>query len=64
MTTSTSFGEDKESQIPHNISFSKTATADEWIVAFKEWVNSHQELNLPTLSNEDVSRESIYGERG
>lgn len=61
MTTSTSFREDKESEIPYNLSFSKTATADEWIAAFKKWINSHQGLNLPTLSDEDISRESIYG---
>lgn len=44
--------------------FCETATADEWIAAFEEWVNSHRGLNLPTLSDEDISRESIYGERG
>ncbi|MBW4599539.1 MAG: hypothetical protein KME29_07960 [Calothrix sp. FI2-JRJ7] len=111
MTTSTSFGEGKESQILHNLQashkqeidritqtliqitnlseeivkphlnamlnellklkqaerkrpFSETATADEWIAAFDEWVNCHRGLNFPMLSDEDISRESIYGERG
>ncbi|OCQ92627.1 hypothetical protein BCD64_07670 [Nostoc sp. MBR 210] len=42
--------------------FYETATPQEWIAAFQEWVESHRELNLPTLSDEDISRESIYGE--
>ena len=32
--------------------------------AFREWVESHREMNLPNLSDEAISRESIYGERG
>ncbi|MBD2435470.1 hypothetical protein [Nostoc sp. FACHB-110] len=44
--------------------FYATATPQEWIAAFQEWVESHRELNLPTLSDEAISRESIYGERG
>ncbi|WP_083468896.1 hypothetical protein [Nostoc piscinale] len=43
--------------------FYETATPQEWIAAFQEWVESHRELNLPTLSDEDISRETIYGER-
>jgi hypothetical protein len=31
---------------------------------FREWVESHKDLNLPSLSDEAISRESIYGERG
>ncbi|WP_199340875.1 hypothetical protein [Nostoc spongiaeforme] len=42
--------------------FYETATPQEWIAAFQEWVESHRELNLPTLSDEGISRESIYGE--
>ncbi|MDY6781120.1 MAG: hypothetical protein SW833_00950 [Cyanobacteriota bacterium] len=30
--------------------------------AFQEWVTSHQAMNLPVLSDEAISRESIYGE--
>ncbi len=44
--------------------FYETATAEEWSVAFREWVNSHRGLNFPPLSDEAISRESIYGERG
>ncbi|BAZ16598.1 hypothetical protein NIES4071_84760 [Calothrix sp. NIES-4071] len=64
MTTNTSLDEGKESQINYNLLFGKIATADKWIAAFKEWINSHRGLNLPNLSDEDISRESIYGERG
>lgn len=34
------------------------------VKAFQEWVEIHRPLNLPTLSEETMSRESIYGERG
>jgi len=44
--------------------FYETATPEEWVAAFQEWVESHRALNLPTLSDEAISRESIYGERG
>lgn len=32
--------------------------------AFREWVEDHRGMNLPNLSDEAISRESIYGERG
>jgi hypothetical protein len=32
--------------------------------AFQEWVERHRSLELPNLSEEALSRESIYGERG
>jgi hypothetical protein len=44
--------------------FYETATPEEWVTAFTEWVASHRGLNLPSLSDEAISRESIYGERG
>lgn len=44
--------------------FYETATPQEWVTAFQESVESHQELNLSTLSDAAISRESIYGERG
>ncbi|MDY6783829.1 MAG: hypothetical protein SW833_15015 [Cyanobacteriota bacterium] len=43
--------------------FYETATAEEWSIAFREWVDTHRTLNLPTLPNEAISRESIYEER-
>ena len=30
---------------------------------FLDWVMSHQAMNLPSLSDEAISRESLYGER-
>lgn len=41
-----------------------TASLEERIAAFQSWVESHRNLNFPTLSDEAISRESIYGERG
>lgn len=40
------------------------ATPQERSKAFREWVESHQGRNYPQLSDADISRESIYGERG
>lgn len=42
----------------------ETATPKQKIAAFQAWVESHRSLNLPTLSDEAISRESIYGDRG
>lgn len=42
----------------------ETPTSEERSRAFREWVESHRGLNLPPLSDEAISRESIYGERG
>lgn len=49
---------------PKEPPFYETATPEEWTGAFREWVDSHRGLNLPYLSDEAISRESIYGERG
>ncbi|MBA3924597.1 MAG: hypothetical protein H0X31_24010 [Nostocaceae cyanobacterium] len=49
---------------PKKRPFYETATPEEWSVAFQEWVDSHQNLNLPFLDDEAISRESIYGDRG
>ncbi|HEY6345647.1 MAG TPA: hypothetical protein VIY49_29460 [Bryobacteraceae bacterium] len=37
---------------------------EEWIRKFDAWTESHAALNLPPLFDEDISRESIYRERG
>jgi hypothetical protein len=37
---------------------------EEWIRKFNAWTESHAALNLPLLSDADISRESIYRERG
>jgi hypothetical protein len=44
--------------------FYETATPEEWSLAWHEWVESHRSLNLPSLSDEAVSRASIYEENG
>ncbi len=38
--------------------------AEEWARRFEEWTESHAHLDLPVLSDEDISRESLYRERG
>jgi hypothetical protein len=38
-------------------------TAEEWIREFRAWVQSHP-TDTPLLSDEAISRESIYGDRG
>ena len=42
-------------------SFAETATPEEWVKAFKDWIN-HFPAH-PVLSDEAISRESIYRER-
>lgn len=37
---------------------------DEWIREFDAWADSHRAMNLPSLSDEAISREFIYKERG
>ncbi len=42
-------------------SFAETATPEEWVGAFRDWI-SHFPPH-PVLSDEAISRESIYRER-
>ncbi|MGH9822754.1 MAG: FitA-like ribbon-helix-helix domain-containing protein [Blastocatellia bacterium] len=49
--------------------FWMTASKEEWLNRFNEWMNRHDRYDrlgsdLPPLSDEAISRESIYGERG
>ena len=37
---------------------------EEWVRKFEAWAESHAALNLPVLSDEAISRESIYADRG
>ncbi|MDQ6678901.1 MAG: hypothetical protein M3Z09_16580 [Acidobacteriota bacterium] len=37
---------------------------EEWVHQFKAWTHGHAAGNLPLLSDDDISRESIYRERG
>jgi hypothetical protein len=39
-------------------------TAEEWVSKFMAWTQSHAGRNLPVLSDEAMSRESIYADRG
>lgn len=43
--------------------FYETAIPQERAKAYREWAESHGK-NSPMLSDEAISRESIYGERG
>jgi hypothetical protein len=36
----------------------------EWVEKFRAWTQSHAGENLPVLSDEAISREFIYGDRG
>jgi len=36
---------------------------EEWLRMFNEWVSSHDDIKAPPLSDEAISRESIYRER-
>jgi hypothetical protein len=44
--------------------FYETAIPEEWVSAFREWVESHRGWNALLLADEAISRESIYGQRG
>ena len=46
----------------HDISFYETASPEERARAVEEWANQHRS-SAPPLSNEAISRDSIYGER-
>ena len=37
---------------------------EEWVRQFEAWTRSHAGRNLPVLSDEAMSRESIYADRG
>jgi hypothetical protein len=38
-------------------------TPEQWIEEFEEWLDSHDYITAPPLSDETISRESIYRER-
>ncbi|HBE20519.1 MAG TPA: hypothetical protein DEG17_12450 [Cyanobacteria bacterium UBA11149] len=44
--------------------FYQRATSEEWTETFLEWIETHKKMNHPILSDDAISRESIYGERG
>lgn len=43
--------------------FYETATSTEWVEELKQWAKIRSQ-NTVNLSDEAISRESIYGERG
>ena len=43
---------------------SAALSPEEWVREFKAWTRSHAGDNLPLLSDEAISRDFIYGERG
>ena len=52
-----------EEPFPNDKHFFYTSSDKEWIASFNEWSQSHKLRNLPVLSNEAMSRDSIYDER-
>jgi hypothetical protein len=44
--------------------FSGELSPEEWVRQFKTWTRSHARDDLPLLSDEAISREFIYRERG
>ena len=44
-------------------SFYATSTHEEWSAEFHRWVDSHKGEDLPVLSDEAMSRESMYPDR-
>ena len=44
-------------------SFYVTSTHEQWLAEFHEWLDSHKGKNIPVLSEEAMSRESMYPDR-
>ncbi len=42
--------------------FHAGAAPEEWLQRFSAWVEGHRGLGFPLLSDEAISRESIYGD--
>ena len=57
------FIEEENPEQLSQLSFSETASYEEWSKLFHEWVETHKGKNLPLLSDEAISRESIYEDR-
>ena len=45
------------------VSFYNNSTHEEWSAEFHNWVNSHKGKDIPVLSDEAMSRESMYPDR-
>jgi hypothetical protein len=46
------------------VAASTELSPEEWVRQFNAWTRSHAGRNLPVLSDEAMSRESIYADRG
>ena len=44
-------------------SFYETATHEQWSAEFHRWIDSHKGEDIPVLSDQAMSRESIYPDR-
>jgi hypothetical protein len=44
-------------------SFYATSTHEQWSAEFHEWLDSHKGRDIPVLSEEAMSRESMYPDR-
>ncbi len=62
--------DDELADLEHSLSLEQESSEQqpslstaEKIAAFNEWVESHRGQNLPLLSDEDISRESMYPDR-
>lgn len=55
-----------ERELPLNepLPFWATATKEEWLRAFHEWVESHRDIQTPPLPDEALRRENMYEDRG
>ena len=49
---------------PRNGATPADLPAEEWVREFHAWGESHKDLDLPVLTGEDMSRETIYEDRG
>jgi hypothetical protein len=50
-------------RLEERVASGQTMSADEWMRKFRAWAHSHP-TDTPLLSDEAISRESIYGDRG
>jgi predicted nucleic acid-binding protein len=55
---------DRQPSSPMRTQFSAELSPEEWVRQFKIWTRSHAGDDLPLLSDEAMSREFIYRERG
>lgn len=55
--------ETRRSRLDSNMDTAHSMSAEEWMQKFRTWAHSHG-TDTPLLSDEAISRESIYAERG